>query len=84
MGATPSIKITTISFAACWSELCDGRTRGDSKMVRALRFISPRRGRAYARRLHSAGVREAGKYAQRTIVIAGMLGVPTSKEDLAR
>src|SRR5687767_2977222 len=40
-------------------------------------------GRAYARRLHSAGVREAEKYAQRTILIAGMLGVPTSKGELA-
>jgi hypothetical protein len=40
-------------------------------------------GRAYARRLHSAGTREAKKYAQRTILIAGMLGVPTSKGELA-
>jgi hypothetical protein len=40
-------------------------------------------GRAYARRLNSAGVREAEKYAQRTIVVAGMLGVPTSTGELA-
>lgn len=40
-------------------------------------------GRAYARRLHYAGVREAGRYAERALLIAGMLGVPTSKEELA-
>lgn len=40
-------------------------------------------GRAHARRLHSAGVREGEKYAQRTVFIAGMLGMPTSKGELA-
>ncbi|HYO57659.1 hypothetical protein [Archangium sp.] len=39
-------------------------------------------GRAYARKLHSAGVREARRYAKGTLFIAGMLGVPTSEEDL--
>lgn len=40
-------------------------------------------GRAYARRLHNAGVREARAYAEGTLLIAGMLGVPISKEELA-
>ncbi len=39
-------------------------------------------GRAYARRLHHAGVRESRRYAEGTLLIAGMLGVPTSGEDL--
>jgi hypothetical protein len=39
-------------------------------------------GRAYARRLNHAGVRESRHYAERTLLIAGMLGVPTSEEDL--
>lgn len=39
-------------------------------------------GRAYARQLNHAGVREAKGYAEDTLLIAGMLGVPTSKEDL--
>jgi guanyl-specific ribonuclease Sa len=40
-------------------------------------------GRAYARRLHGAGVRAAESHSQRTLLIAGMLGVPTSKGELA-
>jgi hypothetical protein len=40
-------------------------------------------GRAYARRVHVAGVLEAEKHARRAIFIAGMLGVPTSKGELA-
>ncbi|MFY0583596.1 hypothetical protein ACN28S_63200 [Cystobacter fuscus] len=39
-------------------------------------------GRAYARKLNHAGVREAERYAENTLQIAGMMGVPTSKEDL--
>jgi hypothetical protein len=39
-------------------------------------------GRAYARRLNHAGVRESQRYAEQTLLIAGMLGVPTSEEDL--
>ncbi len=39
-------------------------------------------GRAYARKLHRAGVREAGQYAEGTLLIAGMMGVPTGKADL--
>lgn len=38
-------------------------------------------GRAYARRLNHAGVRESQRYAEDTLLIAGMLGVPTSRED---
>ncbi|WP_218920927.1 hypothetical protein [Melittangium boletus] len=39
-------------------------------------------GRAYARKLNRAGVREAEHYAKNTLLIAGMMGVPTGKEDL--
>lgn len=39
-------------------------------------------GRAYARKLNRTGVREAERYAENTLVIAGMMGVPTGKEDL--
>lgn len=39
-------------------------------------------GRAYARRIHHAGVREAESYAENTLLIAGMLGIPTSQDDL--
>lgn len=39
-------------------------------------------GRAYARKLHHAGVREAEHHAENTLLIAGMMGVPTGKEDL--
>jgi hypothetical protein len=39
-------------------------------------------GRAYARRLNHAGVRESQRYAEDTLLIAGMLGVPTSREDV--
>ncbi|WNG13994.1 hypothetical protein [Cystobacter fuscus] len=39
-------------------------------------------GRAYARKLNHAGVHEAERYAENTLQIAGMMGVPTSKEDL--
>lgn len=40
-------------------------------------------GRAYAQALHRAGVREAERYAEGTVFIAGMLGVPTSRQDAA-
>jgi hypothetical protein len=39
-------------------------------------------GRAYARKLNHAGVREAERHAENTLLIAGMMGVPTGKEDL--
>ena len=39
-------------------------------------------GRDYARRLHLAGVSEAQRHADNTLVLAGMLGVPTSQEEL--
>jgi hypothetical protein len=39
-------------------------------------------GRAYARSLHQAGVRESRHYAEGTLLIAGMMGVPTSEEEL--
>ena len=39
-------------------------------------------GRAYARKLNRAGVREAEHYAENTLLLAGMMGVPTGKEDL--
>ncbi|MET0400763.1 MAG: hypothetical protein ABW123_00115, partial [Cystobacter sp.] len=39
-------------------------------------------GQAYARRLHHAGVREANAHAEGTLLIAGMLGFPTSKDEL--
>jgi hypothetical protein len=39
-------------------------------------------GRRYAERLHRAGVREAEAYAEGTLVVAGMVGIPTSKGDL--
>ncbi len=38
-------------------------------------------GRAYARRLHRAGVNASGQYAEGMVLVAGMLGVPTSQED---
>ena len=38
-------------------------------------------GRAHARRLKRAGVKAAGQYAEKLVLIAGMLGVPTSAED---
>jgi hypothetical protein len=39
-------------------------------------------GRAYARKLNWTGVREAERYAENILLIAGMMGVPTGKEDL--
>jgi hypothetical protein len=39
-------------------------------------------GRAYARKLNRTGVREAERYAENTLLIAGMMGVPTGEEDL--
>jgi len=39
-------------------------------------------GRAYARRLNQTGVREAQHHAEGLVLIAGMVGVPTGKEDL--
>jgi hypothetical protein len=39
-------------------------------------------GRAYARRLNQTGVREAQRHAEGLVLIAGMVGVPTGKEDL--
>jgi hypothetical protein len=39
-------------------------------------------GRAYARNMNRAGVREAQRYAEDTLLIAGMLGVPTSEDEL--
>jgi len=39
-------------------------------------------GRGYARRLNEAGVREAERYAENTVLIAGVLGVPTSQEEM--
>jgi hypothetical protein len=38
--------------------------------------------RGYARRLNQAGVREAERYAEHTVLIAGVLGVPTSQEEM--
>ncbi|WP_338262711.1 RHS repeat-associated core domain-containing protein [Corallococcus caeni] len=40
-------------------------------------------GRAYAVKQHSAGLNAADKGAEYTVMVAGMLGVPTSKGDLA-
>lgn len=39
-------------------------------------------GRAYARKLNHAGVHEAERHAENTLLLSGMMGVPTSKEDL--
>jgi hypothetical protein len=39
-------------------------------------------GRGYARRLHQTGLREAERHAEYTLLVAGMLGVPTSQEEL--
>ncbi len=39
-------------------------------------------GRGYARRLNEAGVDEAERYAEHTVLIAGVLGVPTSQEEM--
>ncbi|PTL84945.1 hypothetical protein DAT35_07810 [Vitiosangium sp. GDMCC 1.1324] len=39
-------------------------------------------GHAYAGKLYRAGVREAERHAENTLLIAGMMGVPTSEEDL--
>lgn len=38
-------------------------------------------GRAYARRLHQAGVKASGEYAAGMVFIAGMMGIPTSEEE---
>ncbi|MFY0583851.1 hypothetical protein ACN28S_64670 [Cystobacter fuscus] len=38
-------------------------------------------GRAYARRLNRAGVKSAGQYADGMVLVAGMLGVPTSAQE---
>jgi hypothetical protein len=39
-------------------------------------------GRAYAGKLNRAGVREAERHAENTLLIAGMMGVPTSEGDM--
>ncbi|QRN93038.1 hypothetical protein JRI60_27950 [Archangium violaceum] len=39
-------------------------------------------GRAYAVKLNREGVKQADEYAERTVLVAGMMGVPTSKGDL--
>ncbi|WP_146209595.1 hypothetical protein [Vitiosangium sp. GDMCC 1.1324] len=39
-------------------------------------------GRVYARKLNYAGVRESRRSAENMLLLAGMLGVPTSEEDL--
>jgi len=39
-------------------------------------------GRSYALKLNRAGVKAADEYAEGTVLVAGMLGVPTSKGDL--
>jgi hypothetical protein len=38
-------------------------------------------GRSYARRLNQAGVKTSGRYATGMLFIAGMMGIPTSKEE---
>jgi hypothetical protein len=38
-------------------------------------------GRAYSRRLNRAGVKSAGQYANGMVLVAGMLGVPTSAQE---
>jgi hypothetical protein len=43
--------------------------------------LAGREGRAYARRLNRAGIHEAERYAEQAVLIADMLGVPTSKTD---
>lgn len=40
-------------------------------------------GRRYAEQLHRTGVKEANDYAEGTLLVAGMVGIPTSKGDLA-
>ncbi len=45
-------------------------------------LLEAREGQAYAQRLNHAGAREAQHYAEGTLLVAGMLGVPTSKGDV--
>ncbi len=44
-------------------------------------LLEAQEGRAYGRRLHRAGVRAAARNAEGMVLVAGMLGVPTSEED---
>jgi hypothetical protein len=39
-------------------------------------------GRGYGRALHRRGVEEAERYAEYTVLVAGMLGAPTSEEEM--
>ncbi|HVG61036.1 MAG TPA: hypothetical protein VNA24_20925, partial [Hyalangium sp.] len=46
-----------------------------------LAVLEAEEGRTYARRLHRAGVSAAARSAEGMVLVAGMLGVPTSEED---
>ncbi len=52
--------------------------RGDDAAVAEAQY----EGRAYAGKLNRAGVREAERHAENTLLIAGMMGVPTSEGDM--
>lgn len=49
---------------------------------RADEFMAEEEGRGYAEELRRSGVREAEAYGERTVLIAGMLGTPTSKGEV--
>ncbi|WNG24542.1 hypothetical protein F0U62_11305 [Cystobacter fuscus] len=55
----------------------DELRRGEDRAL-----VEAREGQAYAQRLHQTGVREAQQYAEGSLLVAGMLGVPTSKGDV--
>lgn len=67
-----------VTLAAALRRAVRDLRQGDDAAVAEAQY----EGRAYAGKLYRAGVREAERYAEDTVLIAGMLGVPTSKEDL--
>jgi hypothetical protein len=64
-------------IAATLRRTYDELRRGEDRAL-----VDAREGQAYAQRLHQTGVREAQQYAEGSLFIAGMLGVPTSKGDV--
>jgi len=58
------------------------RTHGELRRGEDRALLEAREGQAYARRMHRAGVHEAQQYAEGTLLIAGMMGVPTSEGDV--
>ena len=67
-----------VVLASCLQRVLSDSSRGeDAALIEALY-----EGRAYAQKLHRTGVHKAQQHAENALLIAGMMGVPTSKEDL--